>query len=161
MLGAQGNGFAQVFAGLNPERIVVAYMAVGFGHYALDIASSYARDRKVWGVPIGAHQGIAHPMAIAKINVELAELISSKAAWLFDNGYDASESANIAKFQGADAALAALDQSIQTLGGNGMSSEFGLADFWGVVRLYKTAPISREMILNFISQHSLGLPRSY
>ncbi len=161
LLGTPGNGLAQVFVGLNPERILAAFMACGSGRYALDKASDYARERKVWGRPIGTHQGLAHPLAIAKINLELASLMAKKAAWLFDNGHDASESANMAKYSAAEAAIAALDQSIQTHGGNGMSSEYGLADMWGAVRLFRTAPVSKEMILNFVGQHSLGLPKSY
>ena len=112
-------------------------------------------------MPIGAHQGIAHPLAEAKIDVELARLMTAKAAWLFDQGADAGEASNMAKYAAAEAALAALDQAIQTHGGNGMATEYGLATLWGLARLLRIAPVSREMILNFVSQHSLGLPRSY
>ena len=122
------------------------------------------RSREVWGTPIGRHQGIAHPLAKAKIEVELARLMTDKAAWLCDHAGDtpaAGEAANMAKYAAAEAALAALDQAIQTHGGNGMSSEYGLADLWGMARLLRIAPVSREMILNFVAQHSLGLPKSY
>jgi alkylation response protein AidB-like acyl-CoA dehydrogenase len=139
-------------------------MANGIGRYALDKAAAYARDRSVWGTPIARHQGISHPLAQAKIEVELARLMCQKAAWACDTGADAGEAgeaANMAKYAAAEAALGALDQSIQTHGGNGMSSEFGLADMWGLARLMRTAPVSREMILNFIGQHSLHLPKSY
>jgi alkylation response protein AidB-like acyl-CoA dehydrogenase len=161
VLGKIGDGFRQVFSGLNPERITSAAVVNGIGLYALEKAARYARERQVWSVPIGAHQGIAHPLAEAKIQVELARLMTSKAAWLFDQGLDAGEAANMAKFAGADAASFALDRAIQTHGGNGLASEYGLADMWGVVRLFRLAPISREMILNFVAQHSLGLPKSY
>jgi alkylation response protein AidB-like acyl-CoA dehydrogenase len=161
LIGEEGHGLKQVFTGLNPERILVAALAVGAGRYALDKACDYARNRQVWGSPIGAHQGLAHPLAIAKVNLEMAALMNKKAAWQFDNGIDASEAANMAKYAAAEAAIAALDQAMQTHGGNGMSSEYGLADFWGTVRLMRTAPISKEMILNFVAQHSLGLPKSY
>jgi alkylation response protein AidB-like acyl-CoA dehydrogenase len=161
MLGTLGDGFRQVFSGLNPERITSAAVVNGIGLYALEKAARYARERQVWSVPIGAHQGIAHPLAEAKIQVELARLMTSKAAWLFDQGLDAGEAANMAKFAAADAASFALDRAIQTHGGNGLASEYGLADMWGVVRLFRLAPISREMILNFVAQHSLGLPKSY
>jgi alkylation response protein AidB-like acyl-CoA dehydrogenase len=161
LLGSEGEGLRQVFTGLNPERIISAAMAGGIGRYALEKASSYARDRSVWGTPIGRHQGIAHPLAKAKIDLELARLMAQKAAWAHDAGVEAGEFANMAKYAAAEAAIAALDQSIQVHGGNGMASEFGLADMWGMARLLRTAPISREMILNFVAQHSLELPKSY
>jgi len=161
LIGAEGDGLRQVFAGLNPERITGAALGLGIGRYALEKAATYARQRKVWGVPIGAHQGLAHPLAKAKIELELAQLMTYKAAWLHDTGQDAGEAANMAKYAAAEAALAALDQAIQTHGGNGLATEFGLADVWFTARLLRTAPVSREMILNFVAEHSLGLPRSY
>jgi alkylation response protein AidB-like acyl-CoA dehydrogenase len=161
LLGTEGDGLRQVFMGLNPERIMTAALANGIGRYTLDKASAYARERSVWETPIGRHQGISHPLAQAKIEVELARLMTQKAAWTYDAGLDAGESANFAKYSAAEAALRALDQAIQTHGGNGMSSEFGLADMWGLTRLLRTAPVSREMILNFVGQHSLQLPKSY
>jgi alkylation response protein AidB-like acyl-CoA dehydrogenase len=164
LIGTEGDGLRQVFLGLNPERILTASIAAGVGRYALARASEYARERSVWGTPIGRHQGLSHPLAKAKIEVELARLMCQKAAWACDKGADpqlAGETANMAKYASAEAALAALDQAIQIHGGNGMSSEFGLADMWGMTRLMRTAPVSREMILNFVAQHSLGLPKSY
>jgi alkylation response protein AidB-like acyl-CoA dehydrogenase len=161
LIGEEGSGLKQVFTGLVPERITGAAMANGLGLYALEKAARYARERKVWAVPIGSHQGIAHPLAKAKIEVELSRLMASKAAWLYDQGLDAGESANMAKYAAAEAGLAALDQAIQTHGGNGLTTEFGLADLWGMARLLRTAPVSREMVLNYIAQHSLDLPRSY
>ncbi|HWF21593.1 MAG TPA: acyl-CoA dehydrogenase [Acidimicrobiales bacterium] len=164
LIGAEGEGLRQVFFGLNPERILSASLANGISRYALDKAAAYAREREVWGTPIGRHQGISHPLAKAKIEVELARLMTDKAAWLCDNAGDtpeAGEAANMAKYAAAEATAAALDQAIQTHGGNGMASEYGLADLWGMVRLLRIAPVSREMILNFVAQHSLGLPKSY
>src|SRR3984957_566383 len=164
LIGAEGEGLRQVFVGLNPERILSAATANGIGRYALDKAAEYARTREVWGTPIGRHQGISHPLAKAKIDVELARLMTEKAAWLCDFAGDtpqAGESANMAKFAAADAALAALDQAIQTHGGNGMSSEYGLADMWGMTRLLRIAPVSREMILNFVAHHSFEFAQSY
>jgi len=164
LVGAEGEGLRQVFFGLNPERILSASMANGISRYVLDKAANYAREREVWGTPIGRHQGISHPLAKAKIEVELARLMTDKAGWLCDNAGDtpeAGEAANMAKYAAAEATAAALDQAIQTHGGNGMSSEYGLADLWGMVRLLRIAPVSREMILNFVAQHSLGLPKSY
>jgi alkylation response protein AidB-like acyl-CoA dehydrogenase len=161
LIGVSGQGFRQVFAGLNPERILAAALCNGVGRYAIAKATGYARQRKVWSEPIGAHQGIAHPLAQAHVGVELARLATGRAAELFDSGQDAAEAANIAKLAAADAALAALDQAIQTHGGNGLALEYGLADLWFVTRLMRTAPVSREMVLNYLATHSLGLPPSY
>jgi alkylation response protein AidB-like acyl-CoA dehydrogenase len=161
LIGVEGQGLRQVFAGLNPERILAAALCNGIGRYAITKAADYARQRKVWSEPIGAHQGIAHPLAQSHVNVELARLATARAAEQFDRGQDAGEAANIAKLAAADAALTALDQSIQTHGGNGLAIEYGLADLWFVTRLMRTAPVSREMVLNFVATRSLGLPPSY
>ena len=117
----------------------------------------------MWGQPIGAHQGISHPLAAAKIEVELARLMTQKAAWLYDAGRDAEagEAANMAKYAAAEAAIKCVDRAIQTHGGNGVALEYGLADMWWGVRTMRIAPVSREMILNYVAEHSLGLPRSY
>lgn len=151
----------QVFSSLNPERITVAAQAVGLARYFLDKAVTYANTRAVWNTPIGAHQGVAHPLAEAKIATDLAQLMTAKAAWLFDRGLDAGAASGVAKLAGADAALAALDQAIQVHGGSGLASESGLADLWGLTRLMRVAPVSKEMVLNYVAQHVLGLPRSY
>lgn len=164
LLGVEGDGLRQVFLGLNPERILGAALAVGIGRYALDRAAAYARDREVWGVPIGAHQGVAHPLAIAKVEVESARLMIQRAAWLHDHADDpksAGEAANMAKYAAGEAGFHALDVAIQAHGGNGLASAYGLADLWGLSRLMRIAPVSREMILNFVAQQTLGLPRSY
>jgi alkylation response protein AidB-like acyl-CoA dehydrogenase len=162
LVGEAGNGLRQVFAALNPERILVGAITGGVGRYAVEKAADYARDRAVWGVPIGQHQGVAHPLAAAHIDVEVGRLATQYAARLYDEGNPGvAEAANIAKYVGAEAALKALDQSIQTHGGNGLSQEYGLSELWFVTRLMRTAPVSREMVLNFVAQTSLGLPRSY
>ena len=161
LLGHEGQGLPQIFVGLNPERILGAALANGAALYALEQASRYANERSVWGKPIGTHQGIAHPLAEAKIEVELARLMTMKAAWLFDRGKDAGEAANMAKFAAGEAATHAVDTAIQVHGGNGMSEEYGLVLLWGMARTLRIAPVSREMVLNFISQHVLGLPKSY
>lgn len=161
VVGTPGDGLRQVFHGLNPERITGAAMLNGIGRYALERASAYAREREVWGVPIGSHQGIAHPLAEAKIALELARLMTARAAELYDAGLDAAEAANVAKFAAAEAALLCVDRAIQTFGGNGMAVEYGIASMWGMARLLRIAPVSREMILNFVAHHSLQLPRSY
>jgi len=161
LIGVEDEGMRQMFSGLNPERIMAAALENGIARYALEKASRYARERDVWGVPIGTHQGIAHPLAKCKIEVELARLMTAKAAWLHDHGRDAAEASNMAKYAAAEACLAALDQAIQVHGGNGLSTDFGLATLWGAARLQRTAPVSREMIFNYVAQHSLELPRSY
>ncbi len=161
LVGEEGAGFRQVFHGLNPERITGAALCVGIARYALDRATGYATDRRVWDTPIGAHQGVSHPLAKAKIETELAALMTQKAAWLHDRGLPAGEASNMAKYAAAEAALAAIDAAIQTHGGNGVASEYGLLPYWGLARLLRIAPVNREMILNFVAQHTLGLPRSY
>lgn len=161
LLGTEGDGLHQAFAGLQPERILAASISNGIGRYALEKAAAYANERSVWGVPIGSHQGVAHPLAEAKIAVELARLMTMKAAAQYDAGQDAAESANLAKFAAADAGLRALDAAIQVHGGNGLATEYGLSTLWGLARLLRVAPVSREMVLNYVARHSLGLPRSY
>jgi alkylation response protein AidB-like acyl-CoA dehydrogenase len=161
LLGTEHDGFTQVFHGLNPERITGAALCVGIGRYALAKAARYARERTVWDGPIGAHQGVAHPLAKARIELEAAALLTAKAAWQHDHEEPAGEASNMAKYAAAEAALAAVDAAIQTHGGNGMSSEYGLIPLWGIARLLRIAPVNREMILNYVAQHSLGLPRSY
>jgi alkylation response protein AidB-like acyl-CoA dehydrogenase len=161
LIGVAGNGLRQVFDGLNPERILVGALSSGIGRYAIGKAVDYAKQRRVWSTPIGAHQGIAHPLAECHVAVELGRMATARSAELFDAGEPAGEAANVAKYAASEAALKALDQAIQTHGGNGLSHEYGLAELWFVTRLMRTAPVSREMVLNFIAQTSLGLPRSY
>jgi alkylation response protein AidB-like acyl-CoA dehydrogenase len=161
LLGAEGDGFRQVFHGLNPERIIGAAMGVGMARYVLGAAARYANERQVWSAPIGTHQGVAHPLARAKIETELAALMTHQAAWQHDHDVPAGEAANMAKYAAAEAALAACDAAIQTHGGNGLSTEYGLMPYWGLARLLRIAPVNREMVLNYVAQHSLGLPRSY
>jgi alkylation response protein AidB-like acyl-CoA dehydrogenase len=161
LVGEEGKGFQQVFHGLNPERITGAALCIGIARYALAQAARYASEREVWGVPLGTHQGLSHPLAKASMETELAALMMRKAAWLHDNGLPAGEASNTAKYAAAEAALGAIDAAIQTHGGNGLTREYGLLPYWGLARLLRIAPVSREMILNYIAQHSLGLPRSY
>ncbi len=161
LIGVAGNGLRQVFDGLNPERILVGALSSGIGRYAIGKAVDYAQHRNIWSTPIGAHQGISHPLAECHIAVELGRLATLRSAELFDAGEPAGEAANVAKYAASEAALKALDQAIQTHGGNGLSHEYGLSELWFVTRLMRTAPVSREMVLNFIAQTSLGLPRSY
>ncbi|MEV4316996.1 acyl-CoA dehydrogenase family protein [Actinocrispum sp. NPDC049592] len=163
LVGSEDAALAQLFAGLNPERIMAASFATGLGRLALDKAVEYAKTRSVWGAPIGAHQGVSHPLADARINIELARLMTQKAAALYDAGDDmaAGEAANMAKYAAGEAAVKAADQALQTHGGNGVASEYGLGALAVAARVSRIAPVSREMILNFVAQHSLGLPKSY
>jgi alkylation response protein AidB-like acyl-CoA dehydrogenase len=161
LVGGETAGLKAAFDGLNPERIMGAAVAGGTARRALEMASAYARERNVWGQPIGAHQGISHPLAQAKIELELARLMMYKAAALYDAGLSAAEESNMAKYAAAEAGIRAVDQAIQTHGGNGFADEYGLTQMWWGVRLVRTAPVSREMILNYVAEHSLGLPRSY
>jgi alkylation response protein AidB-like acyl-CoA dehydrogenase len=163
LVGAEDAALAQLFAGLNPERIMGAASAVGMGRLALTKATDYVKTRQVWKTPIGAHQGIAHPLAQNHIELELAKLMMQKAATLYDAGDDtgAAEAANMAKYAAGEASTRAVDQAVQSMGGNGLSQEYGVAAMLVGSRLSRIAPVSREMILNFIAQTSLALPRSY
>jgi len=163
LIGDEDAALAQLFAGLNPERIMASAGSIGMGRYALDRAVRYANERNVWGKPIGTHQGLAHPLAKAKVELELAKLMMQKAASLYDSGDDmgAGEAANMAKYAAAEAAVACADQAVQTLGGNGLANEYGLGNLLLATRVTRIAPVSREMILNFVAQFSLGLPKSY
>ncbi len=163
LVGDEDAGLLQLFAGLNPERIMTAAFAIGMGRYALARAVDYATTRQVWKLPIGGHQAIAHPLAQAHIELELARLMMQKAAALYDSGDDigAGEAANMAKYAAAEACVKAVDQAVHTLGGNGLTREYGLAPLITAARVARIAPVSREMILNFVSHQSLGLPKSY
>ncbi|AYL36658.1 acyl-CoA dehydrogenase family protein [Streptomyces fungicidicus] len=163
LVGEEDAGLLQLFAGLNPERIMGAAFAIGMGRYALARAVEYARERTVWKVPIGAHQAIAHPLAQAHIELELARLMMQKAAHLCDAGDDigAGEAANMAKYAAGEACVKAVDQAVHTLGGNGLTREYGLASLITAARVSRIAPVSREMILNYVSHQTLGLPKSY
>jgi alkylation response protein AidB-like acyl-CoA dehydrogenase len=161
LVGSVGQGFRQIFHGLNPERITGAATCVGIARYVLGTAARYATQRQVWQAPIGTHQGVAHPLARAKIETELAALMTRRACWQHDHGEPAGEASNMAKYAAAEASIAAVDAAMQTHGGNGFATEYGLVPYWGLARLLRVAPVNREMILNFVAQHSLGLPRSY
>ncbi|MFB6957898.1 acyl-CoA dehydrogenase family protein [Streptomyces sp. NPDC056309] len=163
LVGDEDAGLLQLFAGLNPERIMTAAFAIGMGRHALGRAVEYARERTVWKAPIGSHQAIAHPLAQAHIDLELARLMTGKAAHLYDSGDDvgAGEAANMAKYAAGEACVRAVDQAVHTLGGNGLTREFGLASLITAARVARIAPVSREMILNYVSHQTLGLPKSY
>ncbi|CAM3173158.1 acyl-CoA dehydrogenase family protein [Nocardioides dubius] len=164
LVGDEDGGLWQLFAGLNPERIMGGALSCGMAQFALDKAVDYAKTRTVWkDQPIGAHQGIAHPIAKVKIELEQARLLWQKAAALYDAGDDmaAGEYANMAKYAGGEVSCNATDVAVHTHGGNGLTVEYGLANMMVAARLGRIAPVSREMILNFVAMHSLGLPKSY
>ncbi|WP_341230210.1 acyl-CoA dehydrogenase [Nocardioides salarius] len=163
LVGDEDGGLVQLFAGLNPERIMAAAFSLGLARYALRQATAYAKEREVFGQPIGAHQAIAHPLAQSHIEIEMARLMNQKAAALLDAGEEmaAGEAANMAKYAAAEAACDVVDRAVQTHGGNGASQEYGMAGLLVATRVGRIAPVSREMILNFVSMHSLGLPKSY
>lgn len=161
VVGEVGQGLVALFDGLNPERVLSAVICTGVARYALDKAVRYVNERNVWGVPVGTYQGVQHPLAEAAIELAAAREMTWRAAAEFDAGLPAGEAANMAKFLASRAGHKALDTAIQMHGGNGMAHEYGLADLWGIVRLQQVAPVSTQMVLNYIAQHTLGLPRSY
>jgi alkylation response protein AidB-like acyl-CoA dehydrogenase len=163
LVGDPDDGLPLLFAGLNPERILVASFCNGISRFALHRASNYARERSVWGTPIGAHQAVAHPLAASHVEVELARLMERKASALYDAGRDseAGEAANYAKYAAGEAVARAVDASVQAHGGAGLATEYGVGALLGLSRVARIAPVSREMLLNYVAQHSLRLPRSY
>jgi acyl-CoA dehydrogenase len=161
VVGTVGDGFYHLLDSLNPERIVVGIEAVGIGRAALDRAVQYAKERIVFERPIGQNQAIAHPLAQAAAHLDAAEVMCWKAAWLFDHGRPCGREANTAKLISADAGFYACDAALQTFGGFGYAKEFYVERLWREIRLYKIAPVSQQMALNYLAEHVLGLPRSY
>lgn len=160
-IGEEGKGFSYILHGLNPERMLIAAEALGIGRVALDRAVQYANERVVFDRPIGMNQGIQFPLADSLARLDAAELILRKATWLYDNGKPCGREANMAKYLCADAGFDAADRALQTHGGMGYSEEYHISRFFRESRLMKIAPVSQEMILNFLGSHVLGLPRSY
>ena len=161
VVGEVGEGFYHLLDSLNPERIVVGIEAVGIGRAALDRAVQYAKERIVFDRPIGKNQAIAHPLAHAAAELDAAEMMCLKAAWLFDHGRPCGREANTAKLLAAEAGFNACDAALQTFGGFGYAKEFYVERLWREIRLYKIAPVSQQMALNYLAEHVLGLPRSY
>lgn len=160
-VGEEGKGFRYLLDGLNAERILIAAEALGIGRAAMNKAVEYANERVVFGRPIGKNQGIAFPLAEAKMRLDAAELMIRKASWLIDNGRICGAEANMAKWLAADAAFFAADRAVQTHGGFGYATEYHVERYWREARLMKIAPISQEMVQNFVSEHVLELPKSY
>ncbi len=160
-VGEEGRGFHYLLDGLNPERILVAAEAVGVGRAALRKAVDYAGERVVFGRPIGKNQGVQFPLAEGLARLDAAELTVRKAAWLYDRGRPCAREANVAKFLCADAGYYAADAAVQTHGGFGYASEYHVERYFREARLMRIAPVSQEMVLNYLGEHVLGLPRSY
>ncbi|BBY05661.1 acyl-CoA dehydrogenase [Mycobacterium noviomagense] len=160
-IGEEGKGFQYILHGLNPERMLIAAEALGIGRVALDKAVKYATDREVFGRPIGMNQGIQFPLADSLARLDAAELMLRKATWLYDNGKPCGREANTAKYLCADAGFTAADRALQTHGGMGYAEEYNVSRYFREARLMKIAPVSQEMILNYLGSHTLKLPRSY
>lgn len=165
LVGKENMGAQIIFDSLNPERVLASAMATGMSDMMLERATKYACERKVFGgKPIGAYQAVSHPLAEIKIHLEAARLLVYRSAWAFDQGMPpevVGNYSNMAKLTSADVTIKAVDQAIETLGGYGFSEEYEIIHFWSTARVLKTAPITREMILNFVAEHNLKLPRSY
>jgi acyl-CoA dehydrogenase len=160
-VGEEGEGFRYLLDGLNPERMLIASEALGIGRVALDKAVAYAKERVVFDRPIGMNQGVQFPLADSLARLDAAELMLRKATWLYDQGKPCGREANTAKYLCADAGFTAADRALQTHGGMGYSEEYHVARYFRESRLMKIAPISQEMILNYLGSHTLGMPRSY
>lgn len=160
-VGEEGKGFKYILDGLNPERMLVAAEALGIGRAALRRATQYANEREVFGRPIGKNQGLQFPLADSLARLDAAELVLRKATWLYDNGKPCAKEANMAKYLCADAAFECADRALQTHGGMGYSEEYHVARYFREARLTRIAPLSQEMVLNYLGEHVLRLPRSY
>lgn len=164
LMGEEGKGFYQMLGTLNPERILVAAGAIGTGRLAIKKAVEYANEREVFGCPIGAHQAVQHPLAAAYAKLETAWLAVVKAAVLHDQGKSSKEVGdlgNMAKYLAVEACIEAVYHSMQTLGGSGFAKEYHIERWWRECQLWRLAPITQQMTLNYLSEHVLGLPRSY
>jgi acyl-CoA dehydrogenase len=160
-VGEEGQGFRYLLDGLNPERMLVAAEALGLGRAALRRAVRYANEREVFGRPIGMNQGLQFPLADSLARLDAAELVLRKATWLYDRGMPCAREANTAKYLCAEAGFEAADRALQTHGGMGYAEEYHVARYFREARLLRIAPISQEMVLNYLGSHVLGLPRSY
>ncbi len=160
-IGEEGKGFRYLLDGLNAERVLVAAEALGIGRAALKRATQYAKDRVVFGRPIGQNQGVSFPLGEARMRLDAAELMIRKASWMLDQDLPCGSEANMAKWLAADACFQTADQAIQTHGGFGYAKEYHVERYWREARLQRLAPISQEMVLNYVTEHVMGLPRSY
>ncbi|MBS0639381.1 MAG: acyl-CoA dehydrogenase family protein [Acetobacteraceae bacterium] len=161
LIGEEGKGFRYILDGMNAERILVASEAVGDGKWFVKKATAYANDRVVFGAPIGKNQGVQFPIARAWAELEAADMMCRRAAALFDDGKECGADANVAKLLASEAAWKAADTCMQTHGGFSYAREYEIERKWREVRLYQIAPISTNLILGYVGQHVLGMPRSY
>ncbi|HEY7792165.1 MAG TPA: acyl-CoA dehydrogenase family protein [Vicinamibacterales bacterium] len=161
LIGEEGRGFRYLLDGLNAERILIAAECIGDGHWFIERATRYARERVVFGRPIGQNQGVQFPIARAHVNIEAADLMRFEAADLFDRGEPCGAEANMAKLLAADASWEAANVAVQTYGGFGFAEEYDIERKFRETRLYQVAPISTNLILTFVAEHVLGMPRSY
>jgi acyl-CoA dehydrogenase len=160
-IGEEGGGFKVLLSGLNAERVIAANAALGIGRAAIRRATEYAKRRVVFGRPIGQNQGVQFPLAEALMRLDAAELMCRKAAWLHDQGLPCGREANMAKYLASEAGFAAADAALQVHGGYGYAQEYHVERYFREARLMRIAPISQEMVLNYVGEHVLGLPRSY
>ena len=164
LMGKEGRGFYQMLGTLNTERILTAAGAIGIGRLAIGKAVEYASDRKVFGCPIGAHQAVQHPLAAAYAKLETAWLAVVKAAVMHDqkkSSKEVGDLANMAKYLAVEASIEAVYHAMQTLGGSGFAKEYHIERWWREVQLFRVAPVTQQMTLNYLGEHVLGLPRSY
>ena len=160
-IGEEGQGFRYLLDGLNPERILLAHEALGLGRAALEAATAYAKERTVFGRPIGKNQGVSFPLAESLARLDSARLMARNAAWLYDRGRRCGREANTAKWLCAEAGFFAADAAVQTHGGMGYATEYDVERYFREARLMRLAPVSQEMALNYIAHNVLGLPKSY
>jgi acyl-CoA dehydrogenase len=161
LIGEEGQGFKYLLQGLNPERVLFAVESIGLGFAALERAANYAKERVVFGRPIGQNQGVAHPLAKSWAELSAAELLAYKAATLYDQGLECGAEANAAKYLGAEAGFTACESAVLAHGGMGYAKEYDVERYMREAMIARIAPVSREMILNFIAERVLGLPKSY
>ena len=161
LVGEEGKGFRYILSGMNAERILIAAECIGDAKWFIDKASAYAKERAVFGRPIGQNQGVQFPIARVYAQMRAAELMVREAAERYEQGADIGEEANMAKLLAADASWAAADMCVQTYGGFGFAEEYDIERKFRETRLYQVAPISTNLILSYLAEHVLGLPRSY
>lgn len=161
LVGEEGRGFRYILDGMNAERVLIAAECIGDGHWFVQKAAAYAGERVVFGRPIGANQGVQFPIALAHAQIEAADLMRYKAAWLYEQGLPCGAEANMAKLLGAEASWAAANACLDTYGGFGFAEEYDIERKFRETRLYKVAPVSNNLILAYLGQHVLGMPRSY
>ena len=161
LVGAEERGFRYILDGMNAERVLIAAECIGDGRWFVDKASAYANERVVFGRPIGANQGVQFPIARAHAQLQAADLVRYKAAWLYEEGLPCGAEANMAKLLAADASWAAANACLDTHGGFGFAEEYDIERKFRETRLYQVAPVSTNLILAYIGQHVLGMPRSY